>query len=74
MKHTNDVTLKVAAGKRPKRPTQPEITSRGLDDKLWKLLYRCWSVKSTNRPTIKEVIVELPEVKPAIEVTAKLPT
>ena len=54
------VTL-VSNGIKPQKPTDPEIVKRGLNDKLWDLLCRCWNPDPEERPTIQEVLGELPK-------------
>jgi len=58
-RRTTEVIIKVREGKRPARPTEVEVGERGLDDKLWGLLVRCWDAKPANRPTIDEVLANL---------------
>ena len=48
-------------GERPPRPTDPEVIARGLDDKLWNLITRCWHQDPMRRPTINQVLAELPQ-------------
>lgn len=62
VKRPTEVLVKVRAGERPQRPTEPEAVERGLDDKLWNLLQRCWAQKPENRPTIEDVLAELLQV------------
>lgn len=58
-KHPSEATVKAVDGARPKRPTDPAVISRGLDNKLWKLLSRCWSAQPKDRPTIEQIVAEL---------------
>ena len=60
IKRNPEVLIKMQHGERPLRPTDPKVIERGLDDKLWNLLTRCWAAEPTERPTIYEVIDELP--------------
>ncbi|OCB91948.1 kinase-like protein [Sanghuangporus baumii] len=60
IKRNPEVLIKMQQGERPLRPTSAEVIERGLDDKLWNLLTRCWAAEPGERPTIHEVIAELP--------------
>lgn len=60
IKRTPEVLIKMQQGERPRRPESPEIIERGLDDNLWDLLTRCWVEDPAARPSIHEVIAELP--------------
>ncbi|KAL5500981.1 hypothetical protein ACEPAH_9368 [Sanghuangporus vaninii] len=60
IKRNPEVLIKMQQGERPLRPTSTEVIERGLDDKLWKILTRCWAAEPGERPTIHEVIAELP--------------
>lgn len=59
IKHTTEVVIKSATGARPRRPTQPHIIARGLDDHLWDLMNTCWNKDSTARPSIDQVLDRL---------------
>ncbi|RDB23137.1 Serine/threonine-protein kinase STY17 [Hypsizygus marmoreus] len=56
IRHATEVVIKSSAGEFPRRPTDSRVIERGLDDKLWTLLARCWSKRPDARPTIKQVI------------------
>ncbi|KLO10995.1 hypothetical protein SCHPADRAFT_491395 [Schizopora paradoxa] len=43
----------------PARPTDPSVVARGLDDRLWALLTKCWAFEPSERPSIFEVSEEL---------------
>lgn len=60
VKHMTAVVIQSARGDRPPRPTDPLVIARGLDDKLWYLMERCWSGEPSMRPDIHTVIAELP--------------
>lgn len=60
IKRTPEVLIKMQIGERPRRPQGEEMVQRGMDDKLWNLLCRCWVEDPEQRPTIHEVIEELP--------------
>jgi hypothetical protein len=49
----------ITRGELPQRPTEPEVVARGLDDRLWQLLLRCWTFDYKSRPSIQQVIDEL---------------
>ncbi|EJD03397.1 kinase-like protein [Fomitiporia mediterranea MF3/22] len=59
IRRTPEVLIKMQQGERPRKPEGPEIIQRGLDDKLWDLLTRCWVEDPAARPSIHEVIAEL---------------
>ena len=59
IKRTPEVLIRVQQGDRPRRPTDPEIVARGLDDNLWVLLEQCWEEDPTVRPKIEEVLSRL---------------
>lgn len=46
----------ILCGQRPRRPEGQIYVDRGLDDKTWILIQRCWSEKPADRPTIDEVL------------------
>jgi len=60
IKRVTEVLLTIQRGERPARPLDPDIVVRGLDDRLWDLLTRCWKADPAERPTIEEVLRELP--------------
>jgi len=50
-------------GEKPTRPTQEICRVRGLQDKIWDLMQRCWKERPSERPTATEIasiITELP--------------
>ncbi|KAG1715946.1 hypothetical protein ID866_1235 [Astraeus odoratus] len=55
IKFPHQVVLKVAEGDRPPRPTDDAVVKRGLDDRLWRLLERCWD-EPANRPSMTELL------------------
>jgi len=59
IRHATEVVIKASTGEFPRRPTQSRIVERGLNEKLWALLIKCWSRKWKERPTVKEVIHHL---------------
>ncbi|GLB33605.1 putative TKL TKL-ccin protein kinase [Lyophyllum shimeji] len=59
IRHATEVVIKASNGGLPLRPAQPRIVERGLDDKIWALLTKCWSTKWDERPTIEEVLQHL---------------
>ena len=59
IKRTPEVLIRMQQGDRPRRPTDPEIAARGLDDNLWRLLEQCWQEDPTVRPKIEEVLSRL---------------
>ncbi|KAF8212000.1 kinase-like domain-containing protein [Mycena galopus ATCC 62051] len=61
IKHTPEVVMRAAKGEHPPRPTDPRVTQRGLDDKLWALLVLCWATQPAQRPTIQDVLKLFPE-------------
>ncbi|KIM68699.1 hypothetical protein SCLCIDRAFT_104667 [Scleroderma citrinum Foug A] len=52
------VVLKVAENEKPPKPTDAPTIARGLDDRLWKLLLRCWD-EPERRPTMAELLALL---------------
>ena len=60
IKRPTEVLIKLQGGFRPERPMSADVIQRGLDDKLWNLLTRCWVEAPDDRPTIDQVIEELP--------------
>lgn len=58
----SQVLLHLMLGGKPVKPkgeTWEKVKRRGLDDKLWSLLTRCWATNINDRPTIQEVLEEL---------------
>ncbi|KAG5351156.1 hypothetical protein C0989_007701 [Termitomyces sp. Mn162] len=51
---------KIHSGERPKRPTEEVHIQRGLSDTMWALMERCWSHSPEYRPTVDEILRELP--------------
>lgn len=60
IRRKSEVIIRVAQGKRPLRPVGDDYVQRGLDDKLWALLQRCWVSEPEKRPNIHQVLEELP--------------
>ncbi|KLO11001.1 kinase-like protein [Schizopora paradoxa] len=58
-RRTTSVLIAATDGLRPERPTDPAVEARGLDDRLWDLMNRCWAQEPEDRPSIKEVNDEL---------------
>lgn len=58
LRHPVSVILQRRDGLKPVRPG-PEVTARGLDDKMWALMERCWVDEPDARPTIQEILDEL---------------
>jgi hypothetical protein len=59
IKHATEVVIRSSKGEFPKRPFGTRVVERGLDDKLWSLLLRCWSQMPRTRPTIEGVLTGL---------------
>ncbi|KAI5118190.1 hypothetical protein M0805_005545 [Coniferiporia weirii] len=63
LKYDNQVILCRDRGEKPKKPVGSEwekVCRRGLDERLWGLLERCWAQNPADRPTITEVLESLP--------------
>jgi hypothetical protein len=56
IKHATEVVIKSQKGESPKRPLDPRVIERGLDEKLWSLLSACWVRNPRARPTIEGII------------------
>jgi hypothetical protein len=50
-------------GLRPLRPTDPRYIARGLTDRMWNLVERCWVHEHTKRISIQEFLQVLETVK-----------
>jgi len=61
IRHATEVVIKSSKGELPRRPTEPRVLERGLDDDLWALLNKCWSPRSAERLVIAEVIASIEE-------------
>jgi len=59
IRRATSVPMALTDGQRPERPTDPAVESRGLDDRLWALLTRCWAQTPEDRPDIFAVNDEL---------------
>ncbi|KAJ7765638.1 kinase-like domain-containing protein [Mycena metata] len=59
IKHTTEVVIRAARGEQPPRPASQEVSERGLDDKLWVLLRRCWAGEPSQRPTIQDILTSI---------------
>ncbi|KAF8331191.1 kinase-like domain-containing protein [Amanita rubescens] len=57
-KKTAQVFSEKQTGELPDRPQDERVVSRGLDDRIWKLLCQCWSKNPTDRPSIEELLAE----------------
>lgn len=57
IRRTPEVLLKLVAGSRPRRPIDPRVAERGLNDTIWQLLERCWAAGQApaDRPSIQQV-------------------
>ena len=60
IKRTPEVLIRMQSGDRPPRPTDPAVVERGLNDAMWNLLTRCWSSIPQMRPSVQQVLAELP--------------
>jgi len=61
---------KIGNGLRPKRPKKgSSAVRRGLDDRLWDLITRCWAQDPKDRPDIFEVSEELDKMWPDIKLS-----
>lgn len=60
IKRTPEVLIRMQNGDRPRRPTNPEVPLRGLDDAMWALLQECWQEDPAHRPTIVDILARLP--------------
>jgi len=60
IRRTPEVLIRMQQGERPRRPVGDVYVQRGLDDKLWNLLTRCWVSEPEQRPNIHQVLEELP--------------
>ena len=43
----------------PDRPQDERVVERGLGDKMWELLYLCWSRAPNDRPSIDDLVTRL---------------
>ncbi|KAF8633770.1 hypothetical protein AX15_001276 [Amanita polypyramis BW_CC] len=53
------VIRKMEMGERPDRPDDKHAIERGLDEKMWELLWSCWAPNGEDRPSIDELISRL---------------
>ncbi|KAH8830184.1 kinase-like domain-containing protein [Flagelloscypha sp. PMI_526] len=60
IKHPPEVVIRTARGELPLRPSSARALDRGLDDKLWSVLLRCWDQDINKRPTINELQASFP--------------
>ncbi|KAF8207497.1 kinase-like protein [Mycena galopus ATCC 62051] len=61
IKNTTEVVIRSAKGERPLRPTNANVTKRGLDNEMWALLHLCWDPEPNQRPTIQKVLELFPQ-------------
>ncbi|KZT22652.1 kinase-like protein [Neolentinus lepideus HHB14362 ss-1] len=59
-RHVGQVLSAISAGRRPVRPSDPEVVARGLTDNIWALMEACWKEERDERPKIAEVLRALP--------------
>jgi hypothetical protein len=55
VRNGTEVVIRTQRGEKPRRPEDPRVKERGLDDELWALLQRCWAEKD-ERPSINEIV------------------
>ncbi|KAG2146626.1 kinase-like domain-containing protein [Suillus clintonianus] len=55
IRHTTHVIIKLSRGEMPPRPKDPAASARGLDDRLWLLVQKCWSAPE-NRPSTRDIL------------------
>jgi len=60
IKITPQVIKRVTSGELPNCPQDARVVDRGLNEELWNILKKCWNMDRTKRPTIEEVLVQLP--------------
>lgn len=56
LKNSAQVIVEVHRGKLPSRPYGADAVRRGLTDKLWELMLRCWTQKAEERPGADEAL------------------
>ncbi|KAI5115857.1 hypothetical protein M0805_009705 [Coniferiporia weirii] len=64
LKYDNQVIIRRHEGENPNKPDGSEwekVYERGLNERLWGFLERCWAEDPADRPTITEVLEFLPE-------------
>ncbi|KDQ10445.1 hypothetical protein BOTBODRAFT_89915, partial [Botryobasidium botryosum FD-172 SS1] len=49
----------VLDGQFPDRPLDKDVVAKGLDDNMWELMKRCWSVDPRRRPTTGVILDQL---------------
>lgn len=49
------IIVHVTKGLLPPRPTEKETIERGLDDRMWGLMSKCWEKRPNKRPDVGEV-------------------
>ena len=59
VKKSNQLIFKKGRGELPNRPINDRVVKRGLDDKMWKLLCRCWSRRPNDRLSISDLVKQL---------------
>ncbi|KAF8897338.1 kinase-like domain-containing protein [Infundibulicybe gibba] len=62
IKRSSQVIIRSSRGETPRRPKEPLIAERGLNDRLWLVLTKCWSLDPVARPSIKELIMLLSHI------------
>ncbi|KAF9224289.1 kinase-like protein [Gyrodon lividus] len=55
IRHTTQVIIQVASGKKPPRPLDEATIARGLDDHLWEVMQKCWD-EADKRPNMTQLI------------------
>jgi hypothetical protein len=59
VKKSIQVVFKKGQGELPDRPKDDRVVKRGLDDKMWELLCRCWSKSPNDRPSVGDLVKQL---------------
>lgn len=61
-RNETSIIMEVQNGQRPPRPDQT-LVHRGLDDKLWEIVVRCWAQNPEDRPTASQIVRELVDLR-----------
>lgn len=67
-----EIIYSVLEGKRPARPLHALSKTRGLSDEVWSIIETCWSQEPAQRPTAKQVVLQL-QALPNLCVDARPP-
>jgi len=56
---TSSIYKTVPKGEFPERPLDKDVVARGLDDRMWGLMEKCWNITPAQRPSATKILRSL---------------